>query len=109
MSHRSRLCHFVVDVGDLDEGVRFWTGALGAKEVPVTAGSEHVYRKLKLPTSYIWVLLQLVATPKTAKATMHLDLETDDVEAEVRRLEALGASRHDHQQARGFDFWVMTD
>jgi hypothetical protein len=27
---------------------------------------------------------------------MHLDLETDDVEAEVKRLEALGATRWDH-------------
>jgi hypothetical protein len=33
---------------------------------------------------------------------MHLDLETDDVEAEVRRLEALGATHWDHQQERGF-------
>jgi hypothetical protein len=40
---------------------------------------------------------------------MHLDLETDDVEAEVRRLEALGATHYDHQQERGFDFWVMRD
>jgi hypothetical protein len=40
---------------------------------------------------------------------MHLDLETDDIEAEVRRLEALGATRYDHQQERGFDFWVMRD
>jgi len=40
---------------------------------------------------------------------MHLDLETDDVEAEVRRLEALGAERWDHQTERGFDFWVMRD
>ena len=38
---------------------------------------------------------------------MHLDLETDGIEAEVRRLEALGATRYDHQQERGFDFWVM--
>jgi hypothetical protein len=40
---------------------------------------------------------------------MHLDLETDDIEAEVRRLEALGAARYDHQQERGYDFWVMRD
>ena len=40
---------------------------------------------------------------------MHLDLETDDVEAEVKRLEALGATRWDHQQERGFDFWVLRD
>ena len=40
---------------------------------------------------------------------MHLDLETDDVEAEVRRLETLGATRHDHQHERGYDFWVLRD
>jgi Glyoxalase-like domain len=40
---------------------------------------------------------------------MHIDLETDNVEAEVERLEALGAVRWDHQQERGFDFWVLQD
>lgn len=40
---------------------------------------------------------------------MHLDIETDDVEVEAKRLEALGATRWDHQQERGFDFWVMCD
>jgi ribonuclease I len=40
---------------------------------------------------------------------MHLGLETDNVEAEVKRLEGLGATRWDHQQERGFDFWVMRD
>jgi hypothetical protein len=34
---------------------------------------------------------------------------SDDVDAEVQRLEALGATRYDHQQERGFDFWVMRD
>src|SRR5919107_1499532 len=46
---------------------------------------------------------------KVAKERMHLDLETDDIEAEVQRLVALGATRYDHQQERGFDFWVMRD
>ena len=40
---------------------------------------------------------------------MHLNLETDDVQAEVRRLEALGATRYDHQRERGYDFWVLRD
>jgi len=31
------------------------------------------------------------------------------VEAEVARLEALGATRWDHQTERGFDFWVLRD
>jgi hypothetical protein len=40
---------------------------------------------------------------------MHLDLESDDVEAEVARLEALGATRSHHQVKRGFDFRVLRD
>jgi hypothetical protein len=55
------------------------------------------------------VLLQRTDDEKVSKERMHLDLETDDVEAEVQRLEALGATRYDHQQERGFDFWVMRD
>jgi hypothetical protein len=40
---------------------------------------------------------------------MHLDLEADDVDAEIKRLEALGATRLDHQIERGFEFWVLRD
>jgi predicted enzyme related to lactoylglutathione lyase len=107
--HRSRLCHFVIDVSDLDQGVLFWSAALGATEEPLTETSRHVYRRLRLPDSQIRVLLQKTSDVKTSKERMHLDLETDDVEAEVKRLEALGATRWDHQQERGFDFWVMRD
>jgi hypothetical protein len=57
----------------------------------------------------IRVLLQRTDDEKVSKERMHLDLETDDIEAEVQRLEALGATRYDHQQERGFDFWVMRD
>jgi predicted enzyme related to lactoylglutathione lyase len=107
--HRSRVAHFVIDVDDLDQGVRFWSAALGATEEPVSAPSRHIYRKLRLPDADIRILLQRTDDPKVAKERMHLDLETDDVEAEVQRLEALGATRWDHQQERGWDFWVLRD
>jgi predicted enzyme related to lactoylglutathione lyase len=107
--HRSRLCQFVIDVDDLDQGVTFWTAALGATEEPLPEISSHIYRQLRLPDSEIRILLQATTDPKTHKERMHLDLETDDVEAEVIRLEALGATRWDHQQERGFDFWVLRD
>jgi hypothetical protein len=55
------------------------------------------------------VLLQRTGDVKVGKERVHVDLETGDVEAEVRRLEALGATRWDHQVERGFDFWVMRD
>lgn len=71
--------------------------------------SQPVYRQLRLPDSDIRILLQKTADPKTSKERMHLDLETDDLDAEVKRLEALGASRWDHQRERGFEFWVMRD
>ena len=32
-------------------------------------------------------------------ARIHLDIETDDVKAEVRRLEALGARRKEHRES----------
>jgi predicted enzyme related to lactoylglutathione lyase len=107
--HRSRLCHFVIDVSDLDRGVSFWSAALGAAEEPVSEGSRHVYRRLRLPDCDVRVLLQKTGDAKADKERMHLDLEADDVEAEVARLEALGATRWDHQRERGFDFWVMRD
>jgi predicted enzyme related to lactoylglutathione lyase len=107
--HRSRLCHFVIDVSDLDRGVSFWSAALNAVEEPVPENSCHIYRRLRVPGSEVRILLQKTSDEKTAKERMHLDLETDDVEAEVGRLEALGATRWDHQIERGFDFWVLRD
>lgn len=109
MSHRSRLCHFVIDVDDLDDGVTFWSAALEATEEDIPDSSRPVYRRLKLPDSEIRILLQRTGDPKAHKERMHLDLETDDIESEVRRLETLGATRYDHQQERGYDFWVMQD
>ena len=107
--HRSRLCHFVIDVSDLDQGVLFWSAALDAAEELVPENSRHIYRKLRLPESEVRILLQRTGDDKVSKGRMHLDLEADDVEAEVERLEELGATRSDHQTERGFDFWVLRD
>lgn len=109
MSHRSRLCHFVIDVADLDRATAFWSAALEAKEEQLQEASRDIYRRLRLPDSEIRILLQQTSDPKTRKERMHLDIESDDTEAEVRRLEELGATRWDHQQERGYDFWVLRD
>ena len=102
--HRSRLCHFVIDVPDLDQGVAFWSAALNATEEPLPGQSRPIYRRLRLPDSEIRILLQKTGDEKTSKERMHLDLEADDVEAEVRRLEALGATRWDHQSRTRIQF-----
>ncbi|MFI6217051.1 VOC family protein [Nocardia brasiliensis] len=109
MGHRSRLCHIVIDVRDLDRALLFWGRALGATEEPVNPGSHGVYRRLRLPDSEVRILLQATADEKVSKERVHIDIETDDVVAEVCRLEALGAVRWDHQQERGYDFWVLRD
>ena len=107
--HRSRVCQFVIDVPDLDRGMAFWTAALDADEEETSEGSRHIYRRIRLPDSEIRILLQKTGDRKISKERMHIDLETDNVEAEVERLEKLGAVRWDHQQERGFDFWVLQD
>jgi uncharacterized protein involved in tolerance to divalent cations/catechol 2,3-dioxygenase-like lactoylglutathione lyase family enzyme len=106
---RSRLRHFVIDCSDLDRAATFWAAALHAEHEPVDPASTHVYRKLRVPNTEVRVLLQRTEDTTTDKASMHLDIEADDVEAEVQRLEALGATRYDHQQRRGYDFWVLHD
>ena len=107
--HRSRVCYFVIDVSDLDQGVAFWTAALDGVEEETPETSRQIYRNIRLPDSEIRILLQRTDDRKTSKERMHIDLETDNVEAEVKRLEALGAVRYDHQQERGYDFWVLQD
>ena len=96
-AHRSRLCHIVIDCDDLDSATAFWAAALAATEEPIAEPSRQVYRRLRLPDSDIRVLLQHTTDQKAAKERIHIDLETDDVEAEVQRLELLGAKRWDHR------------
>lgn len=107
--HRSRLCHVVIDCDDLDRGVAFWAAALEAHEEPINPSSQATYRRLVLPDSATRILLQKTGDIKLSKERVHLDLETDDIEAEVQRLERLGATRWKRIQERGLDYWVLRD
>jgi predicted enzyme related to lactoylglutathione lyase len=88
--HRSRLCGFVIDcqVEDIDAAAAFWSAALGKPQVP-SSPDDGDYRSLEVKKSEPLVLLQKVDHP----SRIHMDIESDDLEAEVRRLEALGAKR----------------
>ncbi len=99
--HRSRLSNIVIDCDNLDAGVAFWAGALGTQ----VATWESPYVFLKVTPGGLHIGLQHVPEPKTAKSRMHLDLLTDDLEAEVARLEALGARRQTFVE----EWWVMQD
>jgi predicted enzyme related to lactoylglutathione lyase len=107
--HRSRVCHVVIDCDDLERGIAFWGAALGAHEEAIDPESQVTYRRLVLPDSEIRILLQKTVDAKVSKERVHLDVETDDIEAEVRRLEALGASRWKRIRERDLDYWVLRD
>ncbi|WP_375757143.1 VOC family protein [Corallococcus exercitus] len=88
--HHSRLSTFVIDckVGDLEAATRFWSAALGRKVAPPDADSP-TYRELEAKPEEPMLLIQQVEH----ESRIHLDIEADDLDAELERLEALGAKR----------------
>jgi predicted enzyme related to lactoylglutathione lyase len=99
--HKSKLGGFIIDcqTDDLEAAALFWSRALG---MPIhdLPGSENVgYRGLSDAQHGLDIEVQQVEHP----SRVHLDIETDDIDAEVQRLEALGAKkvRQVHR------WWVM--
>src|SRR5438270_12993002 len=89
--HRSRLSTFVIDcnVADLDGAAKSWSQALGRPAVAVDEPDFDNYRVLESRKSEPLLLLQKVEHD----SRIHLDIEADDLEADAKRLEALGARR----------------
>lgn len=87
--HKSRLGALVVDcqTDDLFEEAVFWSAALGAPAESQGGQINQKYVRLEGRRGDVQVLLQLVAHP----SRVHLDIETDDIEAEVQRLQTIGA------------------
>jgi predicted enzyme related to lactoylglutathione lyase len=88
--HRSRLAGFIIDcqTQDLEGAARFWSSALGLP-ARSAADSDPGYRLLQNAPGDLHVEVQQVEHP----SRVHLDIESDDLEAEALRLEALGAKR----------------
>jgi len=88
--HKSRLAGFIIDcrTDDLDAAARFWTAALGLAVRP-GATPDPLYRTLDTAPDQPHLEVQRVQH----ESRVHLDIEADDIEAEVRRLEKLGARR----------------
>jgi hypothetical protein len=86
----SKLSTFVIDcqTDDLEAAATFWSRALGRAVKAPQVGDER-YRDLVCGPSEPLLMVQKVAH----EGRVHLDIESDDVEAEVARLEALGAER----------------
>ncbi|MFC8197984.1 VOC family protein [Streptomyces sp. NPDC060006] len=86
--HRSRMYALIVDAPEREASAaaRFWSSALG---VPAHVDSaEPQFTSLVGAVDGLATVVQSVAdTPR-----MHIDIETDDVDAEVARLLGLGAT-----------------
>jgi catechol 2,3-dioxygenase-like lactoylglutathione lyase family enzyme len=102
MSHRSRLAGFIIDsrTDDLDAAAAFWSAALGIAIVDPDSGGTGTYAEFGGAPGDLHVEVQKVEHP----SRVHLDIETDDIAAEVARLEALGAQRVAFVRER---WWVM--
>jgi hypothetical protein len=89
--HRSRLAGFIIDcrTDDVPAAGRFWSGALG---LPVVGPDGSGYERLDASTRDL--VIEVQGVPHESR--VHVDIETDDVDAEVARLEALGAKRVEH-------------
>ena len=96
MTHRSRLTAVLIDVpgDDRQKTSAFWSAALGRQGK--TAQKFPEYDVFGEVTPGIDFMVQATGddTPR-----VHIDIETDDIEAEVARLTGLGATqvaRHEH-------------
>jgi predicted enzyme related to lactoylglutathione lyase len=100
-----------VDAHDGAAQARFWAEVLGWRitfedadevvlEPPVGSSEEGVVPDL---------LFLTVPDTKTVKNRLHIDLRPEDQEAEVRRLEALGARRVDIGQGPDVTWVVLAD
>ena len=99
--HHSRISAFVLDcqVDDLKAAAEFWSKALGRPIANADQDGDGKYAELKTGADEPFLLLQRV----DHAARMHLDIETDDIDAEVARLESLGATRVEFVKR----WWVM--
>ena len=92
MPHRSRLAGFIIDciTGDLDAATDFWAQALGCSVADRDAGDDSAqYQMLGDTPGDLHIEVQKV----DHASRVHLDIESDDIDAEAARLEGLGAKK----------------
>ena len=102
--HKSRLSGMIIDcqTGDLRAAADFWSQALGMEQIekPGDEPAPDKYIHLRNKDSHMDIEVQKVPHP----SRVHLDIETDNVAAEVARLEKLGAKVVERIQS-----WVVLE
>ena len=98
--HKSRLSNIIIDcqTDDIEAAATFWAAAIG-RVAESDADSSEPYRLLEGRPGEMKILVQAVRH----QSRVHLDIETNNVEAEATRLERLGAKRVEKIKT----WWVM--
>lgn len=88
MAHKSRLGCVVIEchTDHVENAAGFWSQALGH---PSEMNEEGNFATLFDPDGGVAMIVQGVPD----EPTVHLDIETDDLQAEIRRLERIGARK----------------
>ena len=101
-----RIQNIVIDCADPRALAVFWEAATGFERRDL--GEDWVVLRQPgggLPT----LLLQRVPEPKRGKNRVHVDWAAEDRDAEVARLEALGARRVERHDEFGISWTIMLD
>jgi Glyoxalase-like domain len=100
--HYSRLAKLVIDVPEADHEaeLRFWEAAVG--QTLKQNNRQPEYHGAMLPGGTFGLLVQRLGE---GSSRIHLDIHTSDLDAEVTRLEGLGAVRERYVNS----LWIMRD
>ncbi len=99
--HKSKLGGFIIDckTADVSGAAKFWAAALGLEIKSLKQEEAERYVTLFGPSLELDIEVQAVSHD----SRVHLDIETDNIPAEVKRLEQLGAKRLEQIKS----WWVM--
>lgn len=100
--HKSRLGGIIIDCRceDLEAAAVFWSEALGLQRRSPQGEDGGKYIGLEAGPDGLNIEVQKVAH----SSRVHIDIESDDKEAEAKRLEALGAKR-----IEDFPDWIVME
>ncbi|GAA3604602.1 VOC family protein [Kineosporia mesophila] len=86
--HRSRFSALLIDVprDEVPAAATFWSSALGVPAAPVPEEEQFTSLKGAFP-----VLVTAIQALDDGDPRFHIDIETDDLDAETNRLLTLGA------------------
>jgi predicted enzyme related to lactoylglutathione lyase len=106
-----RVQCLAVDSNDPDKLARFWADVLGWRRTYEDGDEVVLEPPAGSPEDGVApdLLFLRVPEPKSVKNRLHLDLRPDDQEAEVGRVEALGAQRVSVGQGDDVSWVVLAD